>query len=1313
MNTPWAAFFEWLPRSSGQAAVLTVLVLLVQFSLGKRLDGRWRHLLWFLVVARLLLPWSPPSPASVYNYLRIERHPASAAAALPAANLPAPTEVPRSSAPSLSPTLELPLPLPVTLASLPASAPATTLAPQPRWMLPRWPVLLAAAWAAGVAILLARLIVQNYRFRRRLRSAPAPADQGLLQLFEDCHVAMGVSSRLRLVQTGLVATPALYGLFRLRLLLPPDLAARFSPAELRHIFLHELSHVRRRDMLVQWLITGLRIIHWFNPVLWFAFRRMAADRELACDELALSAVAEGESPAYGRTIVKLLEYHAGGSALPGLVGILEDKDQIFRRVTMIAAFKRHSRWSILGAASAAVLGLATLTGAQTQESAQTNGPGLLLPGEITKDTKDTKDARDMNAIDQRVAAIVSDWENLPNVFQDVEVYSGQIRELVRIGKPAVPSLCAALDHTDHDPSLRLLGFTLRAIGDPRAVSALIRAVPKTLRPPGSDCGLRMADSDLLAFMRSNDLDSNLKAGDPLRDPTDFAMGRPVREIGGALAKITGTHVDEEAIYSLFLDGGEAQRAAAREAYYQVASRWADWWKANGHRLVPEAAEAEVPLSPPPRATTPSRFPVGPNVRVTEGMEGMVLAPVASGQNCGLAPALTRFYNLPPQLAATNGNVSLENISVWAAKAGVDLLGAQYRDPQAGKSYYALRGAGLQAWEIPNDRWSTIETSLQRDDLPALDSPAGDLLMHYDLASASYAPQKKATFLFITRNGLQGMLRVTGQVTRKMTQADRGNPYSPPDESDPNQTSDFGQFLGVKFDYKLFYEETEQMRSEEKARQAAARAADDNRQQSGLAALLDSNPRINGTILAPDGQPAANTAILISRDGESATLANGHFADPEQSTITHTHADGSVTLPRMLHGRALVADESGFATIDFDQTTNSFSIRLAPWGRIEGTATLNGKLAPHEKIVLLEAGFLYCPAPQPYLHLHSEAEADDQGRFIISNVPAGEAKLYREVAQGKFPNAVTEFVAEEVVDIVAGQTNFFRYGLNGRVIKGHLTTSDASEIGDWRKGLQVDFMSKSFFIEVPANEDAKTWPAKYWESPAGKAASRSSYHFAILVESNGDFHIDDVPPGTYRLQAFLHDGSQVAPGFPVFGGKTLGQLKEDVVIPEHIDSPANSPLDLGNFVMQMKTVVKSGDPAPDFGVKTVTGETLRLADFRGKYVLLDFWATWCGPCRGETPNLKSVYDAHGSNPKFAMLSLSLDKTPEAPLAYAKTNGMNWAQGFLGEWSQATLPARYGADGIPAIFLLDPAGKIVATDLRGEQIERTVRQALAER
>src|SRR5262245_43202133 len=134
-------------------------------------------------------------------------------------------------------------------------------------------------------------------------------------------------------------------------------------------------------------------------------------------------------------------------------------------------------------------------------------------------------------------------ESVQNRWRDP--WAMRIKGLVEQGPDAVPDLIAELDATDNDMMLRTLGFVLRAIGDKRAVPALIRALPKTLRKPGSDMGLRAEDMELLDFMQKHDLNKDDRGG-------MYSFGRPVREIGGALAKLTGANQREEELYHTFL-----------------------------------------------------------------------------------------------------------------------------------------------------------------------------------------------------------------------------------------------------------------------------------------------------------------------------------------------------------------------------------------------------------------------------------------------------------------------------------------------------------------------------------------------------------------------------------------------------------------------------------------------------------------------------------------------------------------------------------------------------------------------------------------
>jgi hypothetical protein len=121
-----------------------------------------------------------------------------------------------------------------------------------------------------------------------------------------------------------------------------------SQEEMQYIFLHELAHLKRRDIYLGWLTSFLQVLHWFNPLVWFAFYRMRADRELSCDALVLSRTGKEKSQDYGQAIVGLLRRFSHSRPLPAMAGILENKSQLKRRITMIAQFKKSSyQWSPL------------------------------------------------------------------------------------------------------------------------------------------------------------------------------------------------------------------------------------------------------------------------------------------------------------------------------------------------------------------------------------------------------------------------------------------------------------------------------------------------------------------------------------------------------------------------------------------------------------------------------------------------------------------------------------------------------------------------------------------------------------------------------------------------------------------------------------------------------------------------------------------------------------------------------------------------------------------------------------------------------
>ena len=135
----------------------------------------------------------------------------------------------------------------------------------------------------------------------------------------------------------------------------------------------------------------------------------------------------------------------------------------------------------------------------------------------------------------------------------------------------------------------------------------------------------------------------------------------------------------------------------------------------------------------------------------------------------------------------------------------------------------------------------------------------------------------------------------------------------------------------------------------------------------------------------------------------------------------------------------------------------------------------------------------------------------------------------------------------------------------------------------------------------------------------------------------------------------------------------------------------------------------GTMAPDITMPDVNGNNFSLSSLKGKYVLVDFWASWCGPCRGENPNVVAAYNKY-KNKNFTILGVSLDKTKDAWLEAIKKDGLTWTHiSDLKFWDSEAV-GLYGFNGIPYNVLLDPTGKIIADNLRGSDLERKLEEVL---
>jgi peroxiredoxin len=143
---------------------------------------------------------------------------------------------------------------------------------------------------------------------------------------------------------------------------------------------------------------------------------------------------------------------------------------------------------------------------------------------------------------------------------------------------------------------------------------------------------------------------------------------------------------------------------------------------------------------------------------------------------------------------------------------------------------------------------------------------------------------------------------------------------------------------------------------------------------------------------------------------------------------------------------------------------------------------------------------------------------------------------------------------------------------------------------------------------------------------------------------------------------------------------------------------------------------SGQKAPTFQARTIDGKTVNFPDdFKGKVVLLDFWATWCPPCRAEVPNVVSTYEQYHSK-GFEILGVSLDRAKEGPklIKFTQDNHMTWPQIYDGLAGKTPVAAKYGVHGIPCPFLVDGDTGMILADARealGHKLPIVVEKALS--
>lgn len=400
------------------ASILALIILLVKKVFNKTLTPRWHYYIWALLLVRLLIPYYPQSTFSIYNlfYPAVEKTNLSKDITqniitvnnsfssnifskyaindffTSGNNNTTSNDIMNSTKNQQTKTA---LSVPNSLGS---ESSLNIYDEKYTFVL----TLMATIWAIGSSLLLLYTLILNLIFVMKIKRYQPFNDERISNILESCKKSMNIHSSIPMVTSIGKRTPSLYGLINPKILLSEVCMKRLDDNEIRHIFLHELSHYKKKDIVINWAIVFLQTIHFFNPILWIAFHRLREDCEISCDEMALKYLDKSEYKDYGSTILKLLRLFSESNFIPITSGISKNKSSYKRRILMISNFKKSSwRSTFVSLLLILSVGIAGLTGCNTLAgmNSSDNTKALTVPGDDKKVSTDIETkASDNNTV---------------------------------------------------------------------------------------------------------------------------------------------------------------------------------------------------------------------------------------------------------------------------------------------------------------------------------------------------------------------------------------------------------------------------------------------------------------------------------------------------------------------------------------------------------------------------------------------------------------------------------------------------------------------------------------------------------------------------------------------------------------------------------------------------------------------------------------------------------------------------------------------------------------------------------------------------
>ncbi len=358
--------FKLIFWTSVYASLVAIIIIISKKLLKNIISPRWHYILWVILILKLLIPFGPESNISLFN------------------------AVPQLQSSSMSNVIDTVTPI---VGIQENTTEAYTL---PESSFSYFEALQKAVpyiWFAGLIIMICWLLIANIHLRYKIKKTSAHVPDSVKEIFNECKATMGVKRNITLIVQDAISSPAIINVFKPKVLVTSKIA-ELDYKDISYILLHELAHCKRNDTFVNQVLAVLQCIHWFNPLIWYCFKLVRQDMELATDEKVLESFGDSCQKDYGNALLNVVETYKNNKLSPRLIGMVDDRKNLEKRIKMIKLnmlFKSRKRIVVtIGIACVVTLSVLLLTNAVVDNS--TDEADVAGSSGITDSAKGTGEA---------------------------------------------------------------------------------------------------------------------------------------------------------------------------------------------------------------------------------------------------------------------------------------------------------------------------------------------------------------------------------------------------------------------------------------------------------------------------------------------------------------------------------------------------------------------------------------------------------------------------------------------------------------------------------------------------------------------------------------------------------------------------------------------------------------------------------------------------------------------------------------------------------------------------------------------------------